>query len=153
MHQCSVYVSPPSSPSDLTLISLSVLSSSPRLLISFTHDSRLSSNCVCSEKLLCRAAAHVILCGLWCQSQEAWGARRGQGPVIDRVQGPRACLAPGVGRQPRAAPTPVTVSSLLLTVCSQLDSFCPRVKAFSRQTLHCHLGRAFCTGEEMASVA
>lgn len=153
LHQCCVLVCPPSSPSDLTLICLSVLSSSPCLLVSFTLDSRLSSNCVCSERPLCRAAAHVILCGLWCQSQEAWGARRGQGPAIDRVQGPGAGRAPGVGRQPRAAPSPVTVSSLSLTVCSQLDSFCPRVKAFSQQTLHCHLGRAFCTGEEMASVA
>lgn len=113
------------------------------LLLLFTLDSRLSLDCVCSERPLCRAAARVILRGLLCQSQEVRGARRGRGPAIDWA---------GAGLRPGAAPSPVTVSSLSLTVCSQLDSFCPRVKAFSRRTLRCQLGRAFCAAQEMASV-
>lgn len=124
----------------LSLCPFSVSSSPSHLTVGWVRT-------VSAVKGLCvRAAARVILRSLLCQSQEVWGARRGRGPAIDRAR------APGAGRRPGAAPSPVTVSSLSLTVCSQLDIFCPRVKAFSRQTPRCHLGRAFCPGEEMPSV-
>lgn len=141
---CSLPPSPLSSPSDLTLICLSVSSSPSHLTVGWVRTvSALKSLCV-------KAAAHVILRGLLCQSQEVWGGLKSpegpEGPAIDWARGL------GAGQRPGAAPSPVTVSSLSLTVCSQLDSFCPQVKAFSRQTPRCHLGGAFCRGEEMPSM-
>lgn len=147
---CSLPPPPPFSPSDLTLVCLSVSSSPSHLTVGWVWTvSALKGLCV-------EAAARVILRGLLCQSQEVWGGLRSpegpEGPAIDWTWGLGAGRAPGAGWRPGAAPSPVTVSSLSLTVCSQLDSFCPRVKAFSRQTLRCHLGGAFCRGEEMPSV-
>lgn len=80
------------------------------------------------------------------RSEEVWGGRRGLGPLIDWAQGPRA------GRGSGAGPSAVMVLSLSLTVCSQLEVFCPSVKAFSPQSPHCHLGGALCPGDEVPSV-
>lgn len=78
-------------------------------------------------KGLCvEAAARVILpapCVSHKRSEEPGGA------AVNGARGPGAGRAPGAGRRPGAAPSPVTVSSLSLTVCSQLDIFCDKVKA------------------------
>lgn len=67
------------------------------------------------------------------------GLRTQRGRESSQNQRLAAGQAPRAGLWPGAAPSPVTVSPLSLTVCSQLDFFCPGVKGFSPRSLLCHL--------------
>lgn len=84
-------------------------------------------------KGLCVAPLPVLSCVASCvthrRPEEPAGA--GEGAGVRASPGPR-CWLPA-----RSGPlSPVTVSSLSLTVCSQLDVFCGSVKGFGRQTHH-----------------
>lgn len=123
--QPAAVLCPLSSPSDLTLICLSVHSASRPLIHTWQS---ADSDCVCGERPLCRGCCACY--PPWPLVSVTRGLRRSEvpggaeeGAAIGWVRGP------GAGRRPRAAPSPVTVSSLSLTVCSQLDFFCPQLKA------------------------
>lgn len=111
---------------------LSVLSAPPRLLHTWQS----------TESGLCLPWKAFV----WarCACYPPW-------PLVSLTRGLRSLKGPGrrqtEPRGPRCWPrarsgplSPVTVSPLSLTVCSQLDSFCPGVKAFSWRARRCQLG-------------